>query len=67
MSSRTPSDWDEDGWDEPPRARRRGAPPPRARTFGLPIVAAALVGGLFVGYVVSSGGGGTTTITQTQK
>jgi len=66
VSSREPSDWDEDDWDEPPRPRRRGAPPARARTFGLPIVAAALVGGLFVGYVVSSGGGGTTTITQTK-
>ncbi len=65
--SRGPSDWDEDDFDAPPRPRRRpGAPPPRARTFGLPIVAAALVGGLFVGYVVSSGGGGTTTITQTR-
>jgi hypothetical protein len=67
VSSRRPSDWDEDDWgDEPPRPRRRGTPPPRARTFGIPVVAAALVGGLFVGYVVSSGGGGTTTITQTR-
>lgn len=66
MGSRTPSDWHEDDWDdEPVRSRRRPAPS-RARTFGLPVVAAALVGGLFVGYVVSSGGGGTTTITQTR-
>lgn len=63
---RRPSDWHEDDWDDEPRPRRRSAPPTRARTFGLPIVAAALVGGLFVGYVVSSGGGGTTTITQTR-
>jgi hypothetical protein len=67
VGSRTPSDWYEDEWDEPERPRRRAsAPPPRMRTFGLPVVAAALVGGLFVGYVVSSGGGGTTTITQTR-
>lgn len=65
--NRTPSDWHEDDWDEgPPPPRRRPAPSARARTFGLPVVAAALVGGLFVGYVVSSGGGGTTTITQTK-
>lgn len=64
--SNGPSDWDDDWDDERPRPRRRAAPPARARTFGLPIVAAALIGGLFVGYVVSSGGGGTTTITQTK-
>ena len=66
--SNGPSDWDDD-WDDGdrPRPRRRAtASPARARTFGLPIVAAALIGGLFVGYVVSSGGGGTTTITQTK-
>lgn len=68
MSSRRPSDWDEDDWDEPvARPRRRGAQPRRVRTFGLPVVAAALVGGLFVGYVASSGGGTTTTtITETR-
>ncbi len=66
MGSRRPSDWYEDEWeDEAERPRRRSSPPPRARTFGLPVVAAALVGGLFVGYVVSSGGGSTTTVTET--
>lgn len=64
MSSRRPSDWHEDDWEEPVRPRRRRSPP-RARTVGLPVVAAALVGGLFAGYVVS-GGGGTTTVTQTR-
>jgi hypothetical protein len=65
VGSRRPSDWYEDEWEEAERPRRRSSPPPRARTFGLPVVAAALVGGLFVGYVVSSGGGGTTTVTET--
>lgn len=65
MSSRRPPEWDED-WDEPARPRRRATPPRRVRTFGLPVVAAALVGGLFVGYVASSGGGGTTTVTETR-
>lgn len=69
MSSRTPSDWDEDDWGDEPVARprrRASSPRRRVRTFGLPVVAAALVGGLFVGYVASSGGGGTTTITETR-
>jgi hypothetical protein len=57
----------EDEYDEPPR--RGGRRPPSgiaARRFGLPVVAAALVGGLFVGYVVSSGGSGTATVTETK-
>ncbi len=66
MGTRRTSDWYEDDFDEPVRARGRktsGASRSPGRTFGLPVVAAALVGGLFIGYVVSSGGGGTTTIT----
>ncbi len=57
----------EDEYDEPPRTGGRRAPAgPRARRFGLPVVAAALVGGLFVGYLVSSGGSGTATVTETK-
>lgn len=62
------SDRYEDDYDEPPR--RGGRRPPSgglgARRFGLPVVAAALVGGLFVGYLVSSGGSGTATVTETK-
>lgn len=62
------SDRYEDDYDEPPR--RGGRRPPGgglgARRFGLPVVAAALVGGLFVGYLVSSGGSGTATVTETK-
>jgi hypothetical protein len=36
------------------------------RRFGLPIVGAALFIGLVVGYLVSSGSGGTTTVTETK-
>lgn len=65
MSSRRPPEWDEDEWDDRPTRRGRPAPAP-ARRFGVAAVAAALVGGLFVGYVANSGGGGTTTITQSR-
>ncbi len=64
---RRESDRYEDEYDEPPR--RGGRRPPTgigARRFGLPVVAAALVGGLFVGYIVSSGGSGTATVTETK-
>ncbi len=69
MSSRTrPPELDLD-WEEPVRpARRRRppAPPPRQmRRFGLPIVGAALFIGLVVGYLVSAGSAGTTTVTET--
>ena len=70
MSSRTrPPDLDLE-WEEPTRpARRRRppAPPPRQpmRRFGLPIVGAALFIGLVVGYLVSAGSAGTTTVTET--
>ena len=61
------SDRYEDDYDEPPRTGRRApSGPGGARRFGLPVVAAALVGGLFVGYIVSSGGGGTATVTETK-
>ncbi|MGD9570700.1 MAG: LytR C-terminal domain-containing protein [Thermoleophilia bacterium] len=69
MGTRRTSDWYEDDFEEPVRAKGRrtsGASRSPGRTFGLPVVAAALVGGLFIGYVVSSGGGGTTTITDTR-
>ncbi len=36
------------------------------RRFGLPIVGAALFIGLVVGYLVSSGSAGTTTVTETK-
>ncbi|HSJ72885.1 MAG TPA: LytR C-terminal domain-containing protein [Miltoncostaeaceae bacterium] len=69
MSSRTrPPELDLD-WEEPtrpPRRRRPPAPPRQVRRFGLPIVGAALFIGLVVGYLVSSGSGGTTTITETK-
>jgi hypothetical protein len=63
-------EWDdEDEWDEPDPRRGGGRgrrPPPRpARTYGLPIVAAALLTGLIVGFIASCGGGGTTTVTET--
>ncbi len=67
MSSRRPPQWDdEDEWDEPGNGRgRRRPPPPPARSFGLPIVAGALVVGLVIGFIASCGGGGTTTVTDT--
>lgn len=70
MSSRTrPPEFDLD-WEEPatrpPRRRRPPAPPRQVRRFGLPIVGAALFIGLVVGYLVSSGSSGTTTITETK-
>jgi LytR cell envelope-related transcriptional attenuator len=70
VSSRTrPPEFDVD-WEEPvtrpPRRRRPPAPPRQVRRFGLPIVGAALFVGLVVGYLVSSGSGGTTTITETK-
>jgi LytR cell envelope-related transcriptional attenuator len=59
-------DWDDD-WEGRDRSpRRRPAPRRPARTFGLPIVAAALVVGLIIGFVASCGGGGTKTVTETQ-
>ena len=71
MSSRTrPPEFDVD-WEEPkptrpPRRRRPTAPPREMRRFGLPIVGAALFVGLVVGYLVSSGSAGTTTVTETK-
>jgi hypothetical protein len=70
VSSRTrPPDLDLD-WEEPTRPvrrRRPPAPPPRQlRRFGLPVVGAALFIGLVVGYLVSSGSAGTTTVTETR-
>jgi hypothetical protein len=65
--SRLESDRYEDEYDEPPRRGGRGSSGGlAARRFGLPVVAAALVGGLFVGYIVSSGGSGTATVTETK-
>jgi hypothetical protein len=58
--------WDEEDWDDRGRSGRRRPPPPSARTFGLPIVGAALLVGLIIGFVASCGGGGTTTVTQTK-
>lgn len=57
----------EDEWDDEPRRGSRGRrpPPPPARTFGLPIVAAALAVGLLIGFIASCGGGGTKTVTET--
>lgn len=67
MSSRgRDPQWDEEERDDRGRSGRRRPPPPSARTFGLPIVAAALVVGLIIGFVASCGGGGTTTVTQTR-
>jgi LytR cell envelope-related transcriptional attenuator len=70
VSSRTrPPEFDLD-WEEPSRPvrrRRPPAPPPRQlRRFGLPVVGAALFIGLVVGYLVSSGSAGTTTVTETR-
>ena len=70
MSSRTrPPDLDLD-WEEPTRPVRRRRPPARPprqmRRFGLPIVGAALFVGLVVGYLVSAGSAGTTTVTETK-
>ena len=56
----------DDEYDDVPARGRRGPSGPTARRFGLPVVAAALVGGLFVGYIVSSGGSGTATVTETK-
>ncbi len=67
MSSRGREPEYDDEWeDERPRSRGRRPPPPPARTFGLPIVVAALAVGLFIGFISSCGGGGTKTVTQTQ-
>lgn len=67
MSSRgREPDWD-DEWEGRDRSgRRRPAPRPPARQFGLPIVAAALLAGLIIGFVASCGGGGTKTVTTTK-
>lgn len=70
MSSRGRGpEWDDEGeWDDGDdreRVRRRPPPPP-VRTFGLPIVAAALLAGLIIGFIASCGGGGTKTVTQTE-
>lgn len=62
-------DFDDEWEEERPRSRSRGGrrpPPPPARTFGLPIVVAALAVGLFIGFIASCGGGGTTTVTETR-
>ncbi|WP_217915142.1 LytR C-terminal domain-containing protein [Miltoncostaea marina] len=72
MSSRRPPEWDEDDWgDRDATPRRRGGRRPgrtnsAAPRFGVLAVAAALVGGLFVGWVANSGGGGTATVTETR-
>lgn len=67
MSSRgREPQWDEEEWDDRGRGGRRRSPPPSARTFGLPIVAAALLVGLIIGFVASCGGGDTTTVTETK-
>ena len=59
-------DWDDD-WEGRDRSpRRRPAPRPPGRTFGLPIVAAALLVGLIIGFVASCGGGDTKTVTETK-
>ena len=66
MSSRGREPEYEDEWeDERPRSRGRRPPPPPVRTFGLPIVVAALAVGLLIGFIASCGGGGTKTVTQT--
>ena len=65
MSSRGREPEYEDEWqDERPRRGGRRPPPP-VRTFGLPIVVAALAVGLLIGFIASCGGGGTKTVTQT--
>ena len=71
MSSRTRPpeldlEWEEPTPTRPPRRRRPPAPPRQMRRFGLPIVGAALFVGLVVGYLVSSGSAGTTTVTETK-
>ncbi len=59
-------DWDDD-WEGRDRSpRRRPAPRRPGRTFGLPIVAAALLVGLIIGFVASCGGGDTKTVTETK-
>ena len=67
MSSRgREPDWDDD-WEGRDRSgRRRPAPRPPARQFGLLIVVAALLVGLIIGFVASCGGGGTKTVTETK-
>ncbi len=79
MSSRTrPPVWEteyderyddrDDFYDEEPaRPQRSGRRPPQrhVRKVGLPIVGLALAGGLLVGYLANSGGGGTVTETVT--
>lgn len=64
-------DFDDEWEEERPRSRSRGGggrrpPPAPVRTFGLPIVIAALAVGLFIGFIASCGGGGTKTVTETQ-
>ena len=72
MSSRgREPDFDDEWEEERPRSRSRGGggrrpPPAPVRTFGLPIVVAALAVGLFIGFIASCGGGGTTTVTETR-
>jgi len=58
-------EYDDEWEDERPRSRGRRPPPPPARTFGLPIVVAALAVGLLIGFIANCGGGGTTTVTET--
>ena len=73
MSSRTrPPAWeteydDEREYydDEPVRVRGRRPPPRQVRKVGLPLVGLALAGGLLVGFLANSGGGGTVTETIT--
>ena len=73
MSSRTrPPAWeteydDERDFydDEPVRVRGRRPPPRQVRKVGLPVVGLVLAGGLLVGFLANSGGGGTVTETVT--
>jgi hypothetical protein len=56
-----------DYYDEEPARPRGGRRPPsrQVRKVGMPIVGLALAGGLLVGYLANSGGGGTVTETVT--
>jgi len=58
---------DRDYYDEEPARPRGGRRPPQrqVRKVGLPIVGLALAGGLLMGYLANSGGGGAVTETVT--